>query len=135
MIFYQVNCADGTKQLSPTQAEAKAIDRNFKQVDIPTDKLGLMNYLNVLMSVIRPSAEPTPAPSEGVEPHPHQEAPESERPTFSNKPKAERELRRAEKIAESQDIDALTAWMFEAPAFQVERIFDALACRMRELLK
>ena len=44
MIFY---LAGG--KLAPTQAEAKAIDPNFVQHDVPTDKPGLMAYINNLM--------------------------------------------------------------------------------------
>lgn len=51
-----------------TQAEAKKVDRGFRQVDVPTDKDGLIGYLNALSSaaniaaaVSRP-AEEAPAP-------------------------------------------------------------------------
>lgn len=49
MIFY---LAGG--KLAPTQAEAKAIDPNFVQHDVPTDKPGLMAYINNLMQAASP---------------------------------------------------------------------------------
>lgn len=48
MIFYLAN---GTT-LCPTQAEAKALDRSFVQHDIPTDKAGLMAYVQGLLDQI-----------------------------------------------------------------------------------
>ncbi len=33
-------------QFHGTQADARMADRNFKQVDVPTDKAGLIAYLN-----------------------------------------------------------------------------------------
>jgi hypothetical protein len=47
MIFYLVN----GNQLAGTQADAKALDKDFTQIDIPTDKLGLMSYINDIMRV------------------------------------------------------------------------------------
>lgn len=45
MIFYEV---DG-EFLVGTQADAKATQRPWKQVDVPTDKAGLMAFVNDLM--------------------------------------------------------------------------------------
>lgn len=42
MIFYKCNGST----LCGTQADARLLDRNFVQVDIPTDKAGLMSYIN-----------------------------------------------------------------------------------------
>jgi hypothetical protein len=47
LIFYLVN----GNQLAGTQADAKALDKDFTQIDIPTDKLGLMSYINDIMRV------------------------------------------------------------------------------------
>lgn len=63
MIFYLAN-----NQLAGTQAEAKALDKNFEQVDVPTDKPGLMAYINELMGREHPQQveefvpSPPPAP-------------------------------------------------------------------------
>ena len=44
MIFYQCNGST----LCGTQADARLLDRNFVQVDIPVDKAGLMAFVNGL---------------------------------------------------------------------------------------
>jgi hypothetical protein len=41
MIFYIATDENGMRQLCTKQADAKAIDRDFAQLDIPTDKAGL----------------------------------------------------------------------------------------------
>lgn len=46
MIFYLCN----GDTLAPTQADARKLDPNFEQVDIPTDKGGLMSYLNNILA-------------------------------------------------------------------------------------
>lgn len=56
MIFYLCN----GDQLAGTQADAKALDPSFTQVDIPTDKAGLMAYVNELLAT--PKSEPVPPP-------------------------------------------------------------------------
>ncbi|WP_037500621.1 hypothetical protein [Sphingomonas jaspsi] len=48
MIFYLCN----GNTLRGTQADAKAIDRDFEQIDIPTDKAGLMHFINGLYDQI-----------------------------------------------------------------------------------
>lgn len=63
MIFYQL--ADGT--LVGTQADAKASKQPWEQVDVPTDKAGLMDHINRLRGEFEagdvPQAPPTPAPA------------------------------------------------------------------------
>ncbi len=63
-------------RLVGTQAEAKDLDRNFEQHDVPTDKDGLMAYVNDLLeridqasggaqpegAVVTPELEPASAP-------------------------------------------------------------------------
>ena len=45
MIFYKAN-----NQLYPTQADARAVNKNFEQIDVPTDKPGLMAFINDLLA-------------------------------------------------------------------------------------
>lgn len=59
MIFYLCQTANGP-QLAGTQADAKALDPKFRQVDVPTDKASLMAYINNLMST---SVQPVAAPA------------------------------------------------------------------------
>jgi hypothetical protein len=48
MIFYIALDDAGHRQLCGTQADAKAINKNFEQIDIPTDKPGLMAFVQGL---------------------------------------------------------------------------------------
>lgn len=48
MIFYVALDENGNKQLRGTQADARAVNRNFEQIDIPTDKAGLMAFVQDL---------------------------------------------------------------------------------------
>lgn len=44
MIFYKSKAEDGRMVISGTQAEARAVNKQFDQIDIPTDKAGLMAF-------------------------------------------------------------------------------------------
>jgi hypothetical protein len=52
MIFYLALDDEGRRQLRGTQADAKAVNRNFEQIDIPTDKAGLMAFVQELYNEI-----------------------------------------------------------------------------------
>jgi hypothetical protein len=52
MIFYVATNPDGTRQLCTTQAEARAIDKEFQALDIHTDKPGLRDAIQELLSII-----------------------------------------------------------------------------------
>ena len=52
MIFYLCN----GNELAGTQADAKKLDRDYVQHDVPTDKSGLMAYINKLMNETREDA-------------------------------------------------------------------------------
>jgi hypothetical protein len=60
VIFYLVN----GNELAPTQADARKLDPSFTQIDVPTDKVGLMGYINQLLGnsagfTDRDESEPT----------------------------------------------------------------------------
>lgn len=69
MIFYLTNGS----ALCGTQAEARALDKDFLQVDVPVDKAGLMAFLNDLYArtveppetpvFVPPPPPPSPPPS------------------------------------------------------------------------
>lgn len=44
MIFYKAKAEDGRVVLAGTQADARAVNKEFNQIDIPTDKAGLMAF-------------------------------------------------------------------------------------------
>lgn len=52
MIFYIATDENGHRQLRGTQADARAVNKNFEQVDIPTDKGGLRDYIQNLFNQI-----------------------------------------------------------------------------------
>lgn len=44
MIFYKAKAEDGRMVITGTQADARAVNKQFDQIDIPTDKAGLMAF-------------------------------------------------------------------------------------------
>jgi hypothetical protein len=63
MIFYTATDADGRTHWEKTQADARAINKNFEQVDVPVDKPGLHVWLNVMQQKIDETglhADPAP---------------------------------------------------------------------------
>lgn len=52
MIFYIATGEDGMRHVCTTQAEAKPIDKDFVQLDIPVDKSGLRDTIQELLSLI-----------------------------------------------------------------------------------
>lgn len=56
MIFYLCR----GNELAPTQADAKKLDPDFVQIDIPTDKNGLMAFVNNLYQRELPEREENP---------------------------------------------------------------------------
>lgn len=111
MIFYLAN---GTT-LCPTQADAKALDRNFVQHDIPTDKPGLMAYVQGLLDQIHADDSPSvlPIANEIVQRFVEPDVPVA---TFN-----------AERVEH---------WIFDqATSAEVERVFTALGTRFHEMRK
>ena len=51
MIFYIANKATGGRQVCTTQGEAKPIDKDYVQLDIPTDKAGLRDAIQELLDL------------------------------------------------------------------------------------
>lgn len=56
MIFYLAVDENGHQHLAGTQADARAINKDFEQIDIPTDKAGLMAYVQNLLN--QPATHP-----------------------------------------------------------------------------
>lgn len=75
MIFYLCQTEDGP-QLAGTQADAKALDRNYEQVDLATDKAGYMAYVNILLRTSTPASAPEPYVEQDEEGEPRLVAPE-----------------------------------------------------------
>ncbi len=74
MIFYKAKAEDGHIVIAGTQADARAVNKQFEQIDIPTDKAGLLALaqswcdevfeLNKLMDEMRADLEGQ-APADG----------------------------------------------------------------------
>lgn len=74
MIFYLATEPGGRERIVGTQADARAVSPSFVQTDVPTDKAGLMAYVQDLMDKAAeapaPDPEPDAAPSEEAPPPP-----------------------------------------------------------------
>jgi hypothetical protein len=98
MIFYLCKTQAG-QRLAGTQADAKALDRKFEQVDVPTDKAGLIGFINRLYLQIG-----IPGPVRGIDGpfdmddagQPITDAPEPPKPSYI-----------AQSIAQDDEFDAL----------------------------
>lgn len=98
MIFYiAVDETYGRKVLCGTQADAKAINKNFEQIDLPTDKAGLQNLYQEALDRIHEleQGQPIPNPvivadeapdSPAVDPEPIEEDNKSEDVPFYERP-------------------------------------------------
>lgn len=103
-----------------TQAEA---GKGFTQIEVPTDKPGLLVWLN------ENAADDPPIIQEERRVEGFQIPPE---------PRAELDdtkARKAELIAKGKDVEALGEWIFEAEIWELERIFGMLATRLGEMRK
>jgi hypothetical protein len=75
MIFYVARNAAGARCLEGTQADAAKVNRVFVQLDIPTDKAGLRDFVQDLFDQIDgggcalPVAVPVTAPAPAPAPH------------------------------------------------------------------
>lgn len=49
MIFYLAVDAEGKTKLAGNQADAKALNKDFQQIDIPVDKTGLMAWIQQML--------------------------------------------------------------------------------------
>lgn len=59
MIFYLAVDAEGKTKLAGNQADAKALNKDFQQIDIPVDKTGLMAWIQQMLDETL-NAAPTP---------------------------------------------------------------------------
>ena len=80
MIFYVATNKDGQRIVCKTQAEAKAVDRDFVQMDIPTDKDGLKDAVQELLSLVDAAHASNPTPESENTPHSPQIEPQAPSP-------------------------------------------------------
>ena len=98
-----------------TQAEARALDRKFQPIEVPTDKAGMIDHLNTIVAFFKDQID---------------EAAVKRCPKCGDRPVI------AADIVESQDAGAIAAWILdEASPAQIEQLFGALGARFHELRK
>lgn len=111
-----------------TQDAARAdAGRDWQQIEVPTDKPGLLAWLNEQGAP--PSAKPAPfddAPLLAAPPTPAKASPDS-------CAKCARTPRAAETLAQGDDVEAIGAWLWQAAPWQLERLFAVIGARVGEL--
>ena len=107
------------------QADARALaGRDWTEIDVPTDKPGLLAWLNANtgsapVADCEPDDAPPPAPA----------------PRVANEdcPKCCLSPRAAETLAQGDDVEALGDFLWQASAWQLERLFAIFGHRMAQL--
>lgn len=64
MIFYLAVDAEGKTKLAGNQADAKALNKDFQQIDIPVDKTGLMAWIQQMLDETLNAQDPVAGQSE-----------------------------------------------------------------------
>lgn len=122
-----------------TQADARAaaLDdgagaRDWAEVDVPTDKPGLLAWLNANAG---PAALEAAAAERELDRRRDREAAAEARHATrpGDCPKCARAPRAAEALAQGDDVEAIGAWLWRAEPWQVERLFAILGARVGEL--
>lgn len=110
MIFYR----DEDGHWYATQADAKASKKQWFQEEVPTDKYGLLAWLNHQVALAQEQIEPEPTPTITSSPDPQP-------PVFLELPKPQ------------YDANSIVNWLLdEATQGQVEAVFSAIGCRWGE---
>lgn len=133
MLFYRAIDAAGKLRLAGNQADAKLINKEFDQIDVPTDKPGLLAFLGELLDQLPPIAAP-----QGEEPAAEAiVAAEDAKPDLTDIPEVpeeefqKMELKTPTPAAPNVD-DVLDFVLNTATTSQVENIFSALGTRFAE---
>lgn len=133
MQFYFAVNDDGKTLICGTQAEAGLISKAFRPVDIPVDKTGLKGWIQQMLDETL-NAEPIEtqvgvAPDGDLKP----EATNSDLPAPAEPPKPE-PVKFAPPVLPSPD--NIVEWvLFTAEQRQIERLYEALGCRVGEIIR
>jgi DNA phosphorothioation-dependent restriction protein DptG len=138
MIFYIAVDASNSdrKVLCSTQAEAKAIDKHFEQIDIPTDKQGLKETYQEALDTIWTMSHDKAQLREKLEAEPDTsdipEAPEE----FFQKAEVKLPAKKDSKIEAIWTATDIEDFIFNrASVNQVANILGAIGVRFGELIK
>jgi hypothetical protein len=130
MIFYLALDDVGFRQLRPTQAEAKAISKNFQQIDIPTDKAGLQAAVQELLTEadqLRQPGLPMEAPVVAERaPEPVSSVARCDARCSGCHRQLTTTVNGAITLAIGDDMTALGDWIQDAPDWVIPRIHEAL---------
>lgn len=123
MIFYRAIDAAGKLRLATTQIDAKKINKEYDQIDVPVDKPGLHAFLSELLDQLPPIAGTAPV------------EPAAEAIVAAEDPKPEPKARPVTVPSEPIDVTAVLDFVLnEATTGQVENVFAALGTRFAEAI-
>lgn len=111
MIFYIANKPTGGRQLCTTQVEAKAIDKEFAQLDIPVDKTGLRDVIQELLDLADANGSTETQEAEIKPETPQIEAQSTSRPAIDMTTLSREERK---KLCYPRNVDLLDREYFEA---------------------
>lgn len=113
MIFYLAIDSEGRTIIQSTQEAIKDInDKEYQKIDIPTDKTGLMTWVQQMLDETL-NAQPAPAVMEPPKPVP-----------VSNP------------VLQKLNAGFIQDWFIhDATQAEIERIYNAIGCRVGEILR
>lgn len=113
MIFYLAIDSEGRTIIQSTQEAIKDInDKEYQKIDIPTDKTGLMAWVQQMLDETL-NAQPAPAVMEPPKPVP-----------VSNP------------VLQKLNAGFIQDWLIhDATQAEIERIYNAIGCRVGEILR
>lgn len=136
MIFYLATETTGRKVLFGTQVDAKKLDKNYGQIDVPVDKKGLMEAIQETLdmvfalegkvnsaahdaSIAPVTIDLNPAPAD----------------SFKDRANESREAERAEFMSVSRDVLSLSDKILTLDGWPLGQIAAAVTSRIAELAK
>lgn len=143
MIFYLTVDAAGHTKILGTQADAGKVNKDFSQIDIPTDKNGLMGWVQQMLDELL---------NVSVKDHPiHDEEPEETitiatadmradkdgAPSISHTiPAGPKPAPMTPQLNKILTVEYIQNWLIEdADQREIERIYNAIGCRIGEMLR
>lgn len=133
MIFYLATEASGRKVLCGTQVDAKKIDKDFEQVDVPVDKKGLMEFVQESLNMVFELSKSQPTASAPAEPK--LILTDGGAASFEARANESREAERAEFMGVSRDVLNMSDKIGDMDGWPLGQIAAAVTSRIAELSK
>jgi hypothetical protein len=135
MIFYLAVDAEGHTKILGTQADAGKVNKDYSQIDIPTDKSGLMNWVQQMLDELLNSQPQAPENieipdtaielSDSIPSEPVEEVKAAPKPAPMTP-----------QLSKILTVDYIQNWLIEdADQREIERIYNAIGCRIGEMLR